>query len=71
LVPVTVTDGASRIVTGLRQDNFNLFEDKHPQPIKHFWEEEEPVSVGILLDVSGSMRDKFEGAQPRVWAGPY
>ena len=68
LVPVTVMDGANRIVTGLQQENFHLFEDKHPQPIKHFWEEDEPVSIGILLDVSGSMRDKFEGAQDAVKA---
>ena len=68
LVPVTVIDGANRIVTGLGQENFHLFEDKHPQPIKNFWKEDEPVSMGILLDVSGSMKDKFDRAQDAVKA---
>jgi hypothetical protein len=36
LVPVTVMDGANRIVTGLGQETFHLFEDKDPQPIKNF-----------------------------------
>ena len=57
LVPVTVTDESNRIVTGLGQENFQLFEDKHPQPIKHFWQEDTPVSIGIVLDVSGSTAD--------------
>lgn len=65
---MTVTDEANRIVTGLWQETLHLCEDKDPQPIKHFWEEDEPASIGILLDVSGSMRDKFEGAQDAVKA---
>src|SRR5215813_10377591 len=68
LVPVTVMDDANRMVTGLGQDNFHLFEDKHPQLIKNFWKEDEPVSIGILLDVSGSMEDKFDRAQDAVKA---
>jgi Ca-activated chloride channel homolog len=68
LVPVTVMDQANRIVTGLQQQNFHLLEDKHPQPIKNFWKEDEPVSVGVVLDVSGSMRDKLERAQDAVKA---
>jgi Ca-activated chloride channel homolog len=68
LVPVTVMDQANRLVTGLQEDNFHLYEDKHPQPIKNFWKEDEPVSVGVVLDVSGSMRDKLERAQDAVRA---
>src|SRR5215469_625326 len=68
LVPVTVMDQANRIVTGLQEDNFHLFEDKHPQSIKNFWKEDEPVSVGVVLDVSGSMKDKIERAQDAVKA---
>jgi Ca-activated chloride channel homolog len=68
LVPVTVTDEANRIVTGLGQENFQLFEDKHPQPIKHFWREDTPVSVGIVLDVSGSMKTKIDRAREAVVA---
>ena len=68
LVPVTVMDDSHRIVTGLQQENFHLFEDKHLQPIKNFWKEDEPVSVGIVLDVSGSMNTKIERARESVAA---
>jgi len=65
-VPVTVMDRSNRIVTGLEQGNFQLFEDKHPQPIKHFWKEDAPASVGIVLDVSGSMGTKIDRARDAV-----
>jgi Ca-activated chloride channel family protein len=68
LVPVTVLDGSNRIVAGLERENFQLYEDKHPQPIKHFWKEDEPASVGIVLDVSGSMETKIDRAQDAVRA---
>lgn len=68
LVPVTVTDESNRIVTGLGQENCQLYENKHPQPIKHFWKEDAPVSVGIVLDVSGSMNTKIERARDAVVA---
>jgi len=68
LVPVTVMDQSNRIVTGLQQENFQLFEDKHAQPIKHFWKEDAPVSVGVVLDVSGSMDIKIERARDAVMA---
>jgi Ca-activated chloride channel homolog len=66
LVPVTVMDESNRIVTWLEQENFQLYEDKHPQPIRHFWKEDAPVSVGIVLDVSGSMNTKIERARDAV-----
>jgi Ca-activated chloride channel family protein len=59
LVPVSVTDPMQRLVTGLRADNFELFEGKKPQEIRHFSSEDVPVSIGIILDTSGSMRDKM------------
>lgn len=68
LVPVTVMDDSHRIVTGLEKENFRVFEDKHQQPIQHVWQEDEPVSVGIVLDVSGSMNTKIERAQESVAA---
>jgi Ca-activated chloride channel homolog len=68
LVPVTVMDDSNRIVTGLEQENFQLYEDKHPQPVRHFWKEDAPVSVGIVLDVSGSMNTKIERARDAVGA---
>jgi len=59
LVPVTVTDPMGRLVTGLSQDNFRLFDDKAEQKIKSFSNEDAPVSVGIIFDLSGSMSDKI------------
>jgi VWFA-related protein len=55
---VTVADKDERLVTDLTRDDFRLFEDDKPQVIKDFKQEDVPVSVGILVDNSGSMRDK-------------
>jgi Ca-activated chloride channel homolog len=54
-VTATVTDGRGRFVSGLRQEDFRVFEDDLERPITHFTSERVPVSVGILLDTSGSM----------------
>jgi Ca-activated chloride channel family protein len=66
LVPVTVTDPMNRVVVGLEQGNFQLFEDKQSQEIKHFSREDAPVSLGVILDVSGSMTTKIERAREAV-----
>ena len=66
LVPVSVTDTNQRFVTGLSQDNFQIFEGKTPQSIQHFSREDVPVSIGIILDVSGSMGDKVERLREAV-----
>jgi Ca-activated chloride channel homolog len=66
LVPVSITDGSHRPVIGLDQDNFQLFEGKKPQEIKHFSSEDTPVSIGILVDTSGSMSYKLERAREAV-----
>jgi Ca-activated chloride channel family protein len=66
LVPVSVTDPMQRLVTGLRAENFQLFEGKHPQEIRHFSSEDVPVSIGIILDTSGSMRDKMSRVRDAV-----
>ncbi|HTV58213.1 MAG TPA: VWA domain-containing protein [Verrucomicrobiae bacterium] len=60
LVPVTVTDPVGRIVTGLEQDNFRVFEDGVEQEIVRFESEDVPVSIGVIFDMSGSMADKIE-----------
>jgi len=66
LVPVSITDALHRPVVGLDLENFRLFEGKTPQAIKHFSTEDTPVSVGILVDVSGSMSSKLERAREAV-----
>ena len=60
LVNVTVTDPYNRLVTGLEQDNFRLFEDGQEQEITHFSCEDVPVSIGVVLDLSGSMANKID-----------
>jgi Ca-activated chloride channel homolog len=54
-VNATVTDQNGRFVSGLQQDDFRVFQDDQPQPITHFNAERVPVSLGIVLDTSGSM----------------
>jgi Ca-activated chloride channel homolog len=66
LVSVSVTDAMQRLVTGLRKDNFEVFEGKTPQTIQHFSSEDVPVSIGIVLDVSGSMADKIDRVKDAV-----
>ena len=52
---VTVTDQYGRYVSGLQQGAFKVFEDKQEQEITFFSDDDAPVSVGIVFDLSGSM----------------
>ena len=54
-VTATVTDENGRFVPDLQQDDFRVYQDGEPQPITHFNAERVPVSLGIVLDTSGSM----------------
>jgi len=54
-VTATVTDQSGRFVPGLQKEDFRLYQDDEPQPITHFTSERVPVSLGIVLDTSGSM----------------
>jgi len=65
-VPVTITDNFNRPVTGLDQDNFQLFEDKKPQAIKNFSREDTPVSIGLIVDMSGSMANKVDKTREAI-----
>jgi len=56
-VKVSVTDPLNRYVTGLEKEHFRVFEDKVEQEILHFTQQSAPISVGIIFDVSGSMKD--------------
>ena len=56
-VPIAVSDSLGRYVTGLKKEHFHVFEDKVEQIITHFSQEEAPISVGIIFDVSASMKD--------------
>jgi len=53
---VSVLDGLERSVSGLDKEDFKIFEDKVEQQISAFTHDSAPVSIGILLDRSGSMK---------------
>jgi Ca-activated chloride channel homolog len=61
---VTVTDTYGRYVSGLDQKAFKVFEDKIEQEIEYFSDDDAPVSVGVIFDLSGSMSgDKIRKAR--------
>jgi len=54
----TVVDDHQRLITNLDRNAFTILEDGQPQPITSFRHEDVPVAVGIVVDNSGSMRNK-------------
>jgi len=56
-VKIAVSDPLNRYVTGLEKEHFRVFEDKIEQEIVHFDQQSAPISVGIIFDISGSMKD--------------
>ena len=58
LLHATVVDDKQHIVTNLDRNAFTVFEDGKPQTIVSFRHEDIPVSMGIVIDNSGSMREK-------------
>jgi Ca-activated chloride channel family protein len=61
---VTVTDAYGRYVSGLERKHFTVFDDKVEQEIAFFSDDDAPVSVGVIFDVSGSMSgDKIRKAR--------
>ena len=54
----TVVDKNGHLVTNLSQDAFTVYENGVVQPVKVFRREDVPVSLGLIIDNSGSMRDK-------------
>ena len=69
LVNVSVTDPLDRIVTGLEQENFRVFEDNTEQEVVQFMSQDIPVSIGVIFDMSGSMADKIQ--KSRLAAGQF
>ncbi|MEP6715704.1 MAG: VWA domain-containing protein [Terriglobia bacterium] len=70
LVPlnVTVTDKSGRLITNLPQSAFQVFENNIPQEIKVFKREDVPVSMGLIIDNSGSMREKRQAVESAALA---
>lgn len=54
----SVVDKSGHLITALQKDAFKVFEGKVEQPIKKVTREDVPVSLGLVIDNSGSMRDK-------------
>ncbi len=60
-VTATVTDDDGRFVSGLRREDFTVYEDGKLQDVSHFSNDRVPVSLGLLLDTSGSMSAREDG----------
>ena len=66
-VTATVSDDSGHFVSGLTKDDFTIFEDGEQQEITNFSSERVPVSLGILLDTSGSMTpEKMSSARSAI-----
>ncbi|MEP6901400.1 MAG: VWA domain-containing protein [Actinomycetota bacterium] len=59
-VPVTVSDREGRYISGLKKEDFTLYQDGVKQNIGFFATEDEPVSVALLLDTSASTKDVLD-----------
>lgn len=59
-VHVTVSDPYGRFVTGLEKSHFEIYDDKLKQEIEFFSDDDVPVTLGIVYDVSGSMTTKLQ-----------
>jgi VWFA-related protein len=55
---VTVLDRKGSFVPGLTKENFQVFENGEPQKIQRFYNEDVPLTIGLVVDSSGSMRDR-------------
>jgi len=64
LVNATVMETArGRVVTDLKPEHFEIWEDKVQQSIEYFSEEDMPLSLGVIFDISGSMKEKLSIAR--------
>jgi Ca-activated chloride channel homolog len=68
LIPVHVTNPAGASVTSLGKESFRLSEDGVEQRLTNFGKDDAPVSVGLLFDASGSMRNKMKKSSEAVAA---
>jgi hypothetical protein len=60
----TVTDKKGRFITNLNREDFEVIENRIPQVIQEFTAETgQPLRLGILIDISGSIRDRFRFEQ--------
>jgi len=62
-IPVSVLDRDGRFISGLRKEDFRIFEDGGEQQVSYFATTEEPFTVALVIDTSGSTRFKLEDIQ--------
>jgi Ca-activated chloride channel family protein len=62
----TVADEAGHLITSLERNAFTVYQNNTPEPITTFRREDVPVAMGIVIDNSGSMRDKREKVDQTV-----
>src|ERR1700754_2593507 len=62
-IPVSVLDRDGRFISGLRKEDFRIFEDGGEQQVAYFATTEEPFTVALVIDTSGSTRFKLEDIQ--------
>ncbi len=67
LLDVSVKDGSGGFVSGLTKDNFKVFENGKLEQINQFSNADNPVTVGIAVDESGSMRPKRPQVITAAW----
>ncbi|HEV2690978.1 MAG TPA: VWA domain-containing protein [Bryobacteraceae bacterium] len=58
VLPVSVTDKSGKLILDIPQKAFKVYENSMEQPIKLFLREDVPISLGIIVDNSGSMKEK-------------
>jgi len=68
VLPVNVTDGQGNFIADLGKDNFRVYEEKRAQTLTLFQQGDSPVSVGLLVDHSGSMEPKLANVVTAVTA---
>src|SRR5262245_61602999 len=63
MINASVTTADNKLVTNLKASDFQVFEDRIEQSIRYFSTEEQPLSLGIVFDISHSMQNKIELAR--------
>ncbi len=66
MLSVSVTDGKNQTFAGLGRENFTIYENDRPQQIATFDRTDEPYSIGIILDLSGSMNSNLNSARQAI-----
>ena len=68
VVNVSVTDKQFRQISGLNKEHFEIYENKVRQQIEFFNDDDRPASVGVVFDLSGSMKNKISRARDAIKA---